>query len=197
MNNRLEGPTLALPVSEQRDHLLGPRTAPVTLVEYGDYECPYCQQVHFILQELMERMPQEVRVAFRNFPLTQVHPHARRAAEAAEAAGAQGRFWDMHDILFERQDALEDEDLVAYAQELALDLARFELELLQGVYIPRIREDFTSGVRSGVQGTPTFFINGRRHDGAWDPQSLAAAVNAASHWHVPPPTHRAGDRPQA
>jgi protein-disulfide isomerase len=117
-----------------------------------------------------------VRLVFRNFPLTQIHPHAQHAAEAAEAAAAQGRFWQMHDVLYERQNALEDEDLVAYAAELALDLDRFQVELTRGAYSERIREDLMSGVRSGVSGTPTFFINGRRHDGTWDLRSLTEAV---------------------
>jgi protein-disulfide isomerase len=185
MRSQANGPTLSLPVSEQRDHLLGPRTAPVTLMEYGDYECPHCQRAHFVLQDLFEVMEDQFRLGFRNFPLAQIHPHAQRAAEAAEAAGAQGSFWEMHDLLFERQDALEDEDLVAYAAELGLDLDRFQLELMQGDYTDRVREDFLSGVRSGVNGTPTFFINGVRHEGPWDVETLAAAITTATNWRPP------------
>ena len=177
-------PSLAQPVSDQRDHVLGSPQAPVTLVEYGDFECPYCRQAHFVLQDLMAATGDRVRLVFRHFPLTQVHPHAQQAAEASEAAGAQGQFWEMHDILYERQDALELEDLVAYAQALGLDLGRFQIELVQGVHAPRVREHFISGVRSGVNGTPTFFVNGRRHDGSWDLQSLSAAIDAAMNWHA-------------
>jgi protein-disulfide isomerase len=155
----------------------------VTLVEYGDFECPHCGRAHFSLQELLPKMGKQMRLVFRHFPLRQIHPHAAHAAEAAEAAGAQGRFWDMHDILFERQDALEDNDLVSYAAEIGLDAQRFQLELLQHVHAPRVREDFLSGVRSGVNGTPTFFINGRRHDGPWDLEALSTAIVQAMTWH--------------
>lgn len=167
---------LAIPVNEGRDHIIGKSTAPVTIVEYGDYECPHCRQAHFMLQELMAQLSDQVRLAFRNFPLAEIHPHAAHSAEAAECAGAQGKFWDMHDTLFERQEALEDDDLVAYAAEFGLDLERFQLELFNGIHRPRVRQDFIGGVRSGVNGTPTFFINGERHDGPWDLYSLSAAV---------------------
>ena len=183
MPEQIEGPTLSMPVSESRDHINGPQSAPVTLVEYGDYECSYCGEAYGILKELHARVGEQVRLVFRNFPLTQLHPHAERAAEAAEAAAAQGRFQPMHDILYEHQDALEDDDLVAYAAQLGLDLGRFQIDLSQGTYVPRIREDFMSGVRSGVDGTPTFFVNGRRHDGPWDLQSLMAVVTSTLRWH--------------
>lgn len=171
---------LSLPVSEDRDHILGPRTAPVTLVEYGDYECPHCGRAHFILQDLMSQAGNQVRLVYRNFPLTEVHPHAQQAAEAAEAAGVQDRFWEMHDALFENQDALDLEDLISYADELGLDVKRFRAELVRGVHAPRVQEDIVSGVQSGVNGTPTFFINGRRHDGPWDLPSLMEAVVASA-----------------
>jgi len=183
MPEQIEGPTLSMPIAETRDHINGPRSAPVTLVEYGDYECSYCGKAYGILKELQARVGEQVRLAFRNFPLTQVHPHAQRAAEAAEAAAAQGRFWPMHDMLYEHQDALEEDDLIAYAAELGLDLDRFQIDLSQGTHLERIREDFMSGVRSGMNGTPTSFVNGRRHDGPWDLQSLTAAVTAAVRWH--------------
>jgi protein-disulfide isomerase len=172
-----------MPVSPTRDHIRGQRSAPVMLVEYGDYECPHCGQAHPIVQELLAQAGDVVSLCYRNFPLSQIHPHAFRAAEAAEAAGAQGRFWEMHDTLFENQDALEDEDLVAYAADLGLDLGRFQVELVKGVHAPRVHEDFASGVRSGVNGTPTFFVNGRRHDGPWDLDSLTAAIAAAMSAH--------------
>jgi protein-disulfide isomerase len=189
-----EGAALTVAVSEQRDHILGPRTAAVTLVEYGDFECPYCREAHGILQQLLAGRGHRVRLVFRHFPLRQMHPHAQHAAEAAEAAAAQGRFWEMHDLLYERQEALADDDLVGYADELGLDVGRFQAELWKHVYADRIREDFMGGVRSGVNGTPTFFINGRRHDGAWDLHSLSQAIDGAAHWqdegHRPAQHHR-------
>jgi protein-disulfide isomerase len=172
-------PTLFPPVGE-RDHVIGPANAPVTLVEYGDYECPYCGAAHPIVKEVRRRMGNAMRFAFRHFPLTRVHPHAERAAEAAEAAGAQGKskFWQMHDMLYEHQDALDDEYLEIYAATIGLDVERFARELLSGVHAPRVREDFLSGVRSGVNGTPTFFINGRRHEGSYDLETLLLAINS-------------------
>jgi protein-disulfide isomerase len=179
MHKQTDRPMLALPVSDQRDHVQGPETAIVTLVEYGDYECSYCGKAYPVMKELRRRFADQMRLVFRNFPLAQIHPHAQAAAEAAEAASAQGRFWEMHDLLYERQNALEDEDLMSYAGELRLDLGRFEMELAREVHAERIREDFMSGVRSGVNGTPTFFINGRRHDGGYNLQSLSEAILAA------------------
>ena len=170
-------PRLVLPVGE-RDHIRGPFTAPVTLLEYGDYECPYCGAAHPIVQEVRRRVGPPLRFVYRHFPLTNVHPHAELAAEAAEAAGAQGRFWEMHDRLFEHQDALADEDLVAHAEVLELDVERFVRELAAGTHTPRVRQDFTSGVRSGVNGTPSFYINGVRYDGQFDLASLLGAIEA-------------------
>ncbi len=171
--------TLTTPVSAS-DHSLGPDDAPVTLVEYGDYECENCGQAHPIVQVLLRQRPETVLFVFRNFPLTQIHPHAQAAAEAAEAAGGQDAFWPMHDHLYEHQDALDNESLIAYAGELGLDVERFERELAAHEYTERVRTDFMSGVRSGVNGTPTFFINGRRHDDAWDLNTLLATVDAAA-----------------
>ena len=176
---RMTRAKLAVPVSENRDHIKGPRTAPVTLVEYGDYECPFCGQAHYVVKDLERRAGNLIRFAFRNFPLTTIHPHAERAAEAAEAAGAQGRFWEMHDCLFENQHALEDEDLLGYAALVGLDIPRFVRDLREGRYLNRIREDFLSGARSGVNGTPTFFINGVRHDGPWDLVTLMTTIDDA------------------
>jgi protein-disulfide isomerase len=170
-----ERPRLTVPVSE-RDHVLGPATAPVTLVEYGDYECPYCGAAHRSLEQVLGVMGNDLRFAFRHFPLSQIHPHAYQAAEAAEAAGAQGRFWEMHDLLFEHQDRLGLRDLIAYAGALDLDLERFVTDLRGHAYAGRLREDFLSGVRSGVNGTPTFFVNGIRHDGGYDPEALLDAL---------------------
>ena len=161
------------------DHVQGPSKAPVTLVEYGDYECPYCGEAYPIVKALQKRLGDQVRFVFRNFPLAEAHPHAEHAAEAAEAAGAQGKFWEMHDVLYENQDALEDEDLVKYAKALHLDVPRFVKEMEAHAYVERVRADFSSGVRSGVNGTPSFFINGARHDGPFDLRSLLAAIEEA------------------
>jgi protein-disulfide isomerase len=155
---------LTLPVSDKRDHAQGSPDAAVTLVEYGDYECPYCGAAYPIVKEVQARLGERLRFVFRNFPITTSHPHAQRAAEAAEAAAAQGRFWEMHDHLYEHQRHLEDADLHAYAEQLGLDVARFDNELATHAHADRVREDFMSGVRSGVNGTPTFYINGARHD---------------------------------
>jgi protein-disulfide isomerase len=163
-----------------RDHAQGPEDAPVTLVEYGDYECPYCGQAYPIVKELQRRLGDRLRLVFRNFPIPNSHPHAERAAEAAEAAGAQGKFWEMHDRLYEHQRALEDADLIGYGVALGLDLDRFVPELENGDYAERVRDDFRSGVRSGVNGTPTFYINGVRHDDSFDLETLLAAIQRAA-----------------
>jgi len=170
---------LTLPVSPGRDHIRGPVDAPVTLLEYGDYECPYCGLAHPIVRAVQQEMGNTLRFVFRHFPLTTVHPYAELAAEAAEAAGAQRKFWAMHDLLYENQQQLDPPHLLAYAESLGLNLKRFGGDLGQHVYAPKIREDFLSGVRSGVNGTPTFFINGVRHDGPWDFATLLAAVQQA------------------
>jgi protein-disulfide isomerase len=169
---------LSLPVSE-RDHSQGNLTAPITLVEYGDYECPYCGAAYPVVKQVQHRLENRLRFVFRNFPLTQVHPHAQSAAEAAEAAGGQSAFWEMHDILYEHQDALDDLELVQYAGTIGLDVSKFELDLTAHAYAGRVQEDFQSGVRSGVNGTPTFYINGRRHDGSYDFASLLTALEKA------------------
>jgi protein-disulfide isomerase len=168
---------LVLPIGG-RDHVLGPPDAPVTLVEYGDYQCPHCGAAHPVVKTVLRHLGRNVRFAFRHFPLAEIHPNALPAAEAAEAAGAQSKFWEMHDLLFENQDALEHRDLVRYAEALDLDLPRFVAELAEHTWEPRVREDFMTGVRSGVNGTPTFFVNGVRHDGPWDAGSLIEALAA-------------------
>jgi protein-disulfide isomerase len=171
--------TLAPPVGA-RDHAQGPSDAPLTLVEYGDFECPHCGRAHLIVKAVQKHFGKRLRFVFRHFPLSTMHPHAERAAKAAEAAAAQGRFWEMHDELFEHQDALEDDHLREYAKAIGLDRARFDRELASGVHAGRVRDDFLSGVRSGVNGTPTFFINGRRHNAPWDADALAEALEGAS-----------------
>jgi protein-disulfide isomerase len=169
---------LSVPVSE-RDHAQGSPNAAVTLVEYGDFECPHCAAAHAVVTELQKLLGNQLRFVFRHFPLTQMHPHAERAAEAAETAGAQGRFWEMHDLLFEHQQTLDDGHLMRFAETLRLDVIRFAHELQEGVYRERIREDFMSGVRSGVNGTPSFFINGVRHDGSYELDALLYAIRQA------------------
>jgi protein-disulfide isomerase len=166
---------LTRPVA-QRDHLQGSIDAPIALVEYGDYECPFCGEVYPIIKAVQERLGDRLCFAFRNFPLVNAHPHAQHAAEAAEAAGAQGKFWEMHDLLFENQDALADEDLAQYAAALGLDARRVIAEVLAGAHLARVREDFKSGAKGGVNGTPTFFINGVRYDGARGVDALLAAL---------------------
>jgi len=174
--SRRAGVAVLTPPIGARDHVQGPVDAPVSLVEYGDFECPHCGRAYPIVKAVLKAMGPRLRFAFRNFPLRESHPHAEHAAEAAEAAGAQGKFWEMHDRLFERQFALDDEYLVEYATDLGLDARRFAEELSAGVYAPRVREDFRSGVRSGVNGTPTFFIDGVRYDESWDLEPLLAAL---------------------
>ena len=164
---------LILPVSTKRDHIQGKSSAPLTLVEYGDYECPYCGQAYLIVKEIQQRLKDQLRFVFRNFPLTQVHPHAQQTAEAAEAAGVQKKFWDMHDLLYENQQALDYYHLVEYASILDLNIERFNNDLFSHVYAGRVHEDFISGVRSGVNGTPTFFVNGVRYNDSWDYETLS------------------------
>jgi protein-disulfide isomerase len=173
-------PTLTMPVSEDRDHIQGTADAAVTLVQYGDYECPYCGAAYPIIKEVQASLGDRLRFVFRNFPISTSHPHAERAAEAAEAAAVQDRFWEMHDTLYEHQERLRDEDLRGYAEQLGLDVERFDKELAEHVHAERVHEDFISGVRSGVNGTPTFYINGARHDDSYDFETLLAALERSA-----------------
>jgi protein-disulfide isomerase len=166
-------------VDPARDHARGPEDAPVTLLEYGDYECPYCGQAEVVIRDLLESFGDDVRYVWRHLPLNDVHPNAQMAAEAAEAAAAQDAFWGMHDKLLEHQDELSPPDLTRYAEELDLDVERFWDDLRERVHAPRIAEDVGSADASGVAGTPTFFINGKRHHGAYDIDTLTATVRAA------------------
>jgi len=169
---------LAAPVDPDRDHIRGSGEAPVTVVEYGDFECPFCGQAEPVVRELLGDFG-DVRYVWRHLPLHDVHPAAQLAAEASEAAAEQGMFWEMHDLLFERQDQLRVRDLVRHADELGLDVERFRADLQRHAGAPRVAEDLDSADVSGVTGTPTFFINGRRHHGAYDIDTLSAAVRAA------------------
>jgi protein-disulfide isomerase len=171
---------LTVPVTENRDHIQGTADAAVTLVEYGDYECPYCGAAYPIIKEVQFRMGARLRFVFRNFPITTSHPHAEQAAEAAEAAASQGRFWEMHDLLYENQRHLGEQDLSGYAEQLGLDVESFGNQLAEHVHAARVHEDFMSGVRSGVNGTPTFYIDGVRHDDSYDIETLLAALERAA-----------------
>jgi protein-disulfide isomerase len=171
---------LTIPVTEGRDHIQGPADAPVTLVEYGDYQCPYCGAAYPTVKEAQAQLGDRLRFVFRNFPIATSHPRAEQAAEAAEAAAAQGSFWPMHDVLFENQQRLRDQDLDAYAEQVGLDVERFDDELRDHVHAPRVHEDFMGGVRSGVNGTPTFYINGARYDDSYDIETLVAALERAA-----------------
>jgi protein-disulfide isomerase len=173
-----EAARLTSPVGDH-DHIQGSATAPVTLVEYGDYECPYCRAAVPIVQELQRLLGDQLQYVFRHFPLTNLHAHAQHAAEAAEAAGAQGTFFEMHRLLFGHQEALEDDDLTRYAADLGLDTVRFRDELDAGVHADRVREDLRSGLASGVRGTPTFYLDDVRHDGLVGVRQLLAAIRAA------------------
>jgi protein-disulfide isomerase len=170
---------LAEDVDPDRDHVRGSEDAPVTLVEYGDYQCSYCGQAEVAIRELLDSFGDELRYVWRHLPLNDVHDHAQMAAEAAEAAAAQGAFWPMHDRLLDHQDAIRAADLRRYAEEIGLDVDRFWDEVTRRRHAPRVEEDVASADASGVAGTPSFFINGRRHPGAYDVETLAAAVRGA------------------
>lgn len=171
---------LLVPVGED-DHTEGSLEAPVVLVEYGDFECPHCGHAYPIVKAAQRQLGDSLALVWRQFPLGESHPHAVHAAEASEAAGAQRKFWEMHDLLFEHQDALDDEHLLAYGEWLGLDVARYGKELVNDTYGDRVRNDFRTGVRSGVNGTPTFFINGIRFDGDWSsPEAFIATLSLAA-----------------
>ena len=172
--------TILKPPVGDSDHRDGPDDAPVTLVEYGDYECPHCGRAWPIVREAQRRMGSRLRYVYRHFPLSEIHPHAQHAAEAAEEAGAQKRFWEMHDVLFRNQNALEDTDLLRHAGDLGLDVRRFAHALEAGVHTEKVRRDFLAGVRSGVNGTPTFFINGLRYDASWELAPLLENLERAA-----------------
>jgi protein-disulfide isomerase len=170
---------LTLPVSE-RDHIQGLMTAPVTLIEYGDYECPYCAQAYMITKEIQERLGSKLRFVFRNFPLTKVRPHAYQTALAAETAAAQNKFWEMYDYLFKHGQVLTEDTLKQAAASLGLEVNRFDREFRDRTYSSHVDEDIESGKSSGVGSTPTFFINEDRYDGPWDLDSLLNALDEES-----------------
>jgi protein-disulfide isomerase len=169
---------LKVPVSAD-DHAEGPESAPVTLVEYGDYECPHCGHAHTIVKRLQKRFGKRLRFVFRNFPLTQAHPNAEAAAETAEFAAAHGKFWEMHDLLFENQERLNPGLLMELATRIGLSAPALSMALDEGLFAERVRSDFSGGVRSGVNGTPTFFLNGERYDGSWEFPELLLTLDQA------------------
>lgn len=170
--------TLKVLVSAE-DHAQGPENAEVTLVEYGDYECPHCGRAYPIVKEVQKHFGKRVRLVFRNFPLSEMHPHAEASAETAEFAASHGKFWEMHDLLFENQERLGNELFLELGERLALSTKALAEALENGTFEPRVRADFRGGVRSGVNGTPTFFINGHRHDDSFDYETLVSAINVA------------------
>src|ERR1044072_5187955 len=161
-----------------RDHILGDAKAPVTLVEYGDYECPHCGRAHPIVKAVRARLGKMVRFVFRNFPLNEIHPHAEHAAEAAEAVAAQDKFWQMHDYLFEHQEVLDDRHLLEYAKRVGLDIKRFEKEISRHIFVPVINDSLRNGIKSGVEGSPTFFLNGVRYEDSWDLETLLETIRS-------------------
>ena len=169
---------LKIPVGPD-DHAEGPQNAEVTLVEYGDYECPHCGRAHDIVKRLQKHFGKQLRFVFRNFPLTQAHPHAEAAAETAEFAAAHGKFWEMHDLLFENQERLDGGLFLELARKLGLSAPALSMALEEGHFTERVRADFSGGIRSGVNGTPTFFLNGVRYDGSWEYPELLLTVDAA------------------
>jgi protein-disulfide isomerase len=167
---------LTIPVNIGSDHIRGSINAPITLVEYGDYECPYTGMAYTIVKEIMKQFGDKLYFVFRNFPLNDIHPHAQAAAEAAEAAAAQDKFWEMHDYLFEHQQALGYSHLLEYAQTVGLDVGRFKKEMSGHLYASLIEESLKAGINSGVEGTPTFFINGIRYEDSWDLKTFSETL---------------------
>jgi len=167
--------SLAVPVSEE-DHAQGSPGAAVTLLEYGDYQCPYCGQAYPIIKEVQAAMGLKLRFVFRNFPLTQAHPYAELAAEAAESAAVDGKFWEMHDALYENQAMISHDTMMEIARKLGLNLSRFVEDIRARKFMNHVRKDFMGGVKSGVNGTPCFFINGKRHDRPWDYETLSNSL---------------------
>src|SRR5918996_108144 len=168
---------LTVPVSIGLDHTRGSVNAPITIVEYGDFECPYTGMAYPVIKELMRQFNAKIYFAYRNFPLNDIHPHSQHAAEAAEAAAAQDKFWQMYDYLFEHQKALDDHHLLEYAQKVGLNIDKFKKEMSEHVYAPLINKSLKSGIDSGVEGTPTFFINGEHYEDSWDLDTLTSFLN--------------------
>jgi len=170
--------SLRVPVTD-RDHMQGSASAECTLVEYGDYECPHCGHAYPIVKRVQKHFGKKLRFVFRNFPLAEMHPHAESAAETAEFAGANGKFWEMHDGLFDNQEDLGGALYLKLGQQIGLSPQELRAALEAREFLPRVKDDFTGGVRSGVNGTPTFFIDGKRHDGPFEYEDLVSAIQSA------------------
>ena len=172
--------TLSMPIGPE-DHSLGPASAPITIVQYGRYDCPHCLQALTVVDDLRSLYDARLRLIYRHFPVEDAHSPSDRAAQAAEAAAAQGKFWEMHTLLLQNQNSLDDANLIAHAAMLGLDTQQFASELAAGAYADRVRRQFQSGLDSGVHSTPTFFINGIRHDDYWDLETMTAAIETSTH----------------
>jgi protein-disulfide isomerase len=181
MTSKREIKKLTVPVSIGIDHIRGSVNAPITMVEYGDFECPYTGMAYTVIKELMRQFNEKIYFVYRNFPLNDIHPHAQHAAEAAEAAAAQDKFWQMHDYLFEHQKALDDHHLLEYAQKVGLNVDRFKKEIPGHIYAPLINKSLKSGIDSGIEGTPTFFINRERYEDSWDLNTLSSFLKKSLH----------------
>ncbi len=166
---------LTPPVSEM-DHCQGSKDALVTLVEYGDYQCPYCGQAYPIVKKLQEEFGDKLEFVFRNFPLTEIHEYSFHAAESSEIADEYGKFWEMHDMLYQNQDNLQDDNLIMMASKLGIDSEEFSKKLQAEEKAKKVKDDFMSGVESGVNGTPSFYINGYKYEGPWDYENLKSAI---------------------
>ena len=169
-----------VPAVNSNDHIQGDNSAPVELVEYGDYQCPHCGRAYPIIKRVQKKLGTDLKFVFRNFPLSEVHPDAFNAAVAAEAAALQGKFWEMHDVIFENQENLSPEDLFSYAERVGLDVSRFKSDIQKESLSGKVENDFESGVRSGVNGTPGLFINGHKYDGSWDEETLLQQLKSAA-----------------
>jgi len=170
---------VTVPEITATDHVLGAGDAPVTVLEYGDYECPFCRGAARDLHRMLDLYPGSIRFVFRNFPIPQLHPHAEQAAEAAEAAAAQGRFWEMYELLLRPSSGLDLDSLLGYARDLGLDLDRFGKEVTDGAYAAKIEQDVQEGFRNGVNATPKFYVDGRRIDGKFPLEGLEDAIRAS------------------
>jgi len=159
------------PVSDN-DNIEGNPKAPIELVEYGDYQCPHCGRAYPIIKDIQKRMGQKLKFVFRNFPLTEIHPDAFNAALAAEAAGQQNKFWEMHDIIFEHQRHLDTENILVYAKRIGLNMAEFSKDIQKDIFVTKVENDIESGIRSGVNGTPSFFVNGSKYNGDWESEEF-------------------------
>ena len=168
--------SLKPPVSD-KDHIQGEANAIIELVEYGDYQCPYCGMAYPVIKNIQKKFGKDLKFVFRNFPLSKIHPHAKLAAIAAEASDKQERFWEMHDIIFENQKNLSNSFLIAYANEVGLDIFQFKTDMNDETLIKKIESDFESGLRSGVNGTPSFFVNGEKYNEYWDENNLGNFIS--------------------